>query len=43
MHCSGELLRCARNRILMYQSGNEGCCAPCALHFIPKNEFLEVP
>ena len=27
----------------MYQSGNEGCCAPCALHFIPKNEFIEAP
>ncbi len=34
-------LRGARNPHV--QKVHSGCCAPCALHFIPKTEFLEAP
>ena len=33
-------MRCARDRILMYQGVHSGYYAPRALHFIPKNECL---
>jgi hypothetical protein len=34
-------LRGARNSHVKHL--HENCCAPCALHFIPKTEFLEAP